>query len=255
MDFSGTGAPTIASLASPAPSPERSGAGPGSLGCGSRTMPSERRILRCAVYTRKSSEHGLEQDFNSLDAQREAAEAYIKSQAHEGWRLVKARYDDGGLSGGTLERRALQSLLDDIRSRKVDVVVVYKVDRLTRSLGDFAKLVDLFEAHGISFVAVTQQFNTTTSMGRLTLNVLLSFAQFEREIAGERIRDKFAASRRKGMWMGGTIPLGYDVEDRKLIVNAAEAETVRLIFERYLALGCVSKLRVDLDQKGIRSKQ
>jgi len=159
----------------------------------------ERRILRCAIYTRKSSEHGLEQDFNSLDAQREAAEVFIKSQAHEGWRLVKARYDDGGISGGTLERPALQSLLDDIRSRKVDVVVVYKVDRLTRSLADFAKLVELFEANGVSFVAVTQQFNTTTSMGRLTLNVLLSFAQFERELAGERIRDKFAASRRKGM--------------------------------------------------------
>jgi DNA invertase Pin-like site-specific DNA recombinase len=156
----------------------------------------ERKILRCAVYTRKSSEHGLEQDFNSLDAQREAAEAYIRSQAHEGWRCIKTHYDDGGLSGGTLDRPALQSLLDDIGSRKVDVVVVYKVDRLTRSLGDFAKLVELFEAHGVSFVAVTQQFNTTTSMGRLTLNVLLSFAQFERELAGERIRDKFAASRR-----------------------------------------------------------
>jgi len=159
----------------------------------------ERRILRCAIYTRKSSEHGLEQDFNSLDAQREAAEVFIKSQAHEGWRLVKARYDDGGISGGTLERPALQSLLDDIRSRKVDVVVVYKVDRLTRSLADFAKLVELFDQHSVSFVSVTQSFNTTTSMGRLTLNVLLSFAQFERELAGERIRDKFAASRRKGM--------------------------------------------------------
>jgi site-specific DNA recombinase len=215
----------------------------------------ERKVLRCAVYTRKSSEHGLEQDFNSLDAQREAAEAYIKSQAHEGWRLVKARYDDGGLSGGTLDRPALQSLLDDIRSRKVDVVVVYKVDRLTRSLADFAKLVELFEAHGVSFVAVTQQFNTTTSMGRLTLNVLLSFAQFEREVAGERIRDKFAASRRKGMWMGGTIPLGYDVKDRKLVVNKDEADRVRLIFRQYLAVGCVSKLRMDLDQRGVRSKQ
>jgi site-specific DNA recombinase len=215
----------------------------------------QRKILRCAVYARKSSEHGLEQDFNSLDAQREAAEAYIKSQAHEGWKLIKTHYADGGLSGGTLERPALQTLLTDIRARKIDVVVVYKVDRLTRSLADFAKLVELFEAHGVSFVSVTQQFNTTTSMGRLTLNVLLSFAQFEREIAGERIRDKFAASRRKGMWMGGTIPLGYDVKDRKLIVNAAEAETARLIFERYLALGCVSKVKVDLDQKGIRSKQ
>jgi site-specific DNA recombinase len=215
----------------------------------------QRKILRCAIYTRKSSEHGLEQDFNSLDAQREAAEAYIKSQAHEGWKLIKTHYADGGLSGGTLERPALQALLGDIRARKIDVVVVYKVDRLTRSLADFAKLVELFEAHGVSFVSVTQQFNTTTSMGRLTLNVLLSFAQFEREIAGERIRDQFAASRRKGMWMGGTIPLGYDVKDRKLIINAAEAETVRLIFDRYLALGCVSKLKVDLDQKGIRSKQ
>ncbi len=216
---------------------------------------SERKTFRCAVYTRKSSEHGLEQDFNSLDAQREAAEAYIKSQAHEGWKLIKTHYDDGGLSGGTLERPALQSLLTDIQTRKIDIVVVYKVDRLTRSLADFAKLVELFEGHGVSFVSVTQQFNTTTSMGRLTLNVLLSFAQFEREIAGERIRDKFAASRRKGMWMGGTIPLGYDVHDRKLIVNEAEAETVRLIFARYLALGCVSKLRADLDRKEVRSKQ
>src|SRR3974377_2403843 len=206
-----------------------------------------RKVLRCAVYTRKSSEHGLEQDFNSLDAQREAAEAYVKSQAHEGWRLIKTHYDDGGLSGGTLERPALQALLADIRARKVDVVVVYKVDRLTRSLADFAKLVDLFEAHGVSFVAVTQQFNSTTSMGRLTLNVLLSFAQFERELASERIRDKFAASRRKGMWMGGTVPLGYDVKDRKLVVNGKEAERVRLIFRRYLDLGCVSALQEDLE--------
>ena len=179
----------------------------------------------------------------------------IKSQAHEGWRLVKARYDDGGLSGGTLERPALQSLLTDIRSRKVDVVVVYKVDRLTRSLADFAKLVELFEAHGVSFVAVTQQFNTTTSMGRLTLNVLLSFAQFERELAGERIRDKFAASRRKGMWMGGTIPLGYDVKNRKLVINEQEADRVRLVFRQYLAVGCLAKLRTDLEQRGMRSKQ
>ena len=218
-------------------------------------MANERKILRCAVYTRKSSEHGLERDFNSLDAQREAAEAYIKSQTHEGWKLIKTQYNDGGLSGGTLQRPALQSLLADIRARKIDVVVVYKVDRLTRSLADFAKLVELFEAQGVSFVSVTQQFNTTTSMGRLTLNVLLSFAQFEREIAGERIRDKFAASRRKGMWMGGTVPLGYDVRDHKLIVNEAETETVRLIFQRYLTLGCVSRLRVDLDRKGVRSKQ
>jgi site-specific DNA recombinase len=216
---------------------------------------SGRKFLRCAIYTRKSSEHGLEQDFNSLDAQREAAEAYIKSQAHEGWKLAKARYDDGGLSGGTLERPALQSLLADIRARKIDVVIVYKVDRLTRSLADFAKLIELFEAHGVSFVAVTQQFNTTTSMGRLTLNVLLSFAQFERELASERIRDKFAASRRKGMWMGGTVPLGYDVKDRKLVINQEEAERVRFIFKRYLALGCVSALREDLERRGIRSKQ
>jgi DNA invertase Pin-like site-specific DNA recombinase len=215
----------------------------------------DRKFRRCAIYTRKSSEHGLEQDFNSLDAQREAGEAYIKSQAHEGWRLVKAQYDDGGISGGTLERPALQLLLQDIRAGKIDVVVAYKVDRLTRSLADFAKLVELFEAHGVSFVAVTQQFNTTTSMGRLTLNVLLSFAQFERELASERIRDKFAASRRKGMWMGGTVPLGYDVKARKLVINAEEAERVRFIFRQYLVLGCVSALQEDLEQRGVRSKQ
>src|ERR1700730_5469299 len=186
---------------------------PGFLACVRRSArlrrpamaPNERKFLRCAVYTRKSSEHGLEQDFNSLDAQREAAEAYIKSQAHEGWRLVKGRYDDGGSSGGTLDRPALQFLLSDIRAGKIDVVVTYEVDRLTRSLADFAKLVELFEAHAVSFVAVPQQFNTTTSMGRLTLNVLLSFAQFERELASERVRDKVAASRRKGKWMGGTV--------------------------------------------------
>ena len=217
-------------------------------------MGSERRILRCAIYTRKSSEHGLEQDFNSLHAQRESAEAYIKSQAHEGWKLVRARYDDGGLSGGTMERPALQRLLADIAASLIDVVVVYKVDRLTRSLTDFAKLVETFEAHRVSFVSVTQQFNTTTSMGRLTLNVLLSFAQFEREVAGERIRDKFAASRRKGMWMGGNVPLGYDVAGRRLVVNEAEAKTVKLIFERYLELGCVRALRAELDRLGIRSK-
>jgi site-specific DNA recombinase len=217
-------------------------------------MGSERRILRCAIYTRKSSEHGLEQDFNSLHAQRESAEAYIKSQAHEGWNLVRARYDDGGLSGGTMERPALQRLLADIAASLIDVVVVYKVDRLTRSLTDFAKLVETFEAHGVSFVSVTQQFNTTTSMGRLTLNVLLSFAQFEREVAGERIRDKFAASRRKGMWMGGNVPLGYDVAGRRLVVNQAEAKTVKLIFERYLEFGCVRALRAELDRVDIRSK-
>ena len=218
-------------------------------------MGSERRILRCAIYTRKSSEHGLEQDFNSLHAQRESAEAYIKSQAHEGWKLVRTRYDDGGLSGGTMERPALQCLLADIAANLIDVVVVYKVDRLTRSLTDFAKLVEIFDARGVSFVSVTQQFNTTTSMGRLTLNVLLSFAQFEREVAGERIRDKFAASRRKGMWMGGNVPLGYDVAGRRLVVNEAEAKTVRSIFERYLELGCVRLLQTELDRLGIRSKQ
>jgi site-specific DNA recombinase len=215
----------------------------------------ERKTLRCAIYTRKSSEHGLEQDFNSLDAQREAAQAYIKSQAHEGWKLVKTHYSERGLSGGTLERPALQSLLSDIRAREIDVVVVYKVDRLTRSLADFAKLVEVFEANGVSFVSVTQQFNTTSSMGRLTLNVLLSFAQFEREIAGERIRDKFAASRRKGMWMGGTVPLGYGVRDRKLVVNDTEAESVRHIYRRYMELGCVSRLQAELAQAGVRSKQ
>ena len=184
-------------------------------------------VRRCAVYTRKSSEEGLEQDFNSLHAQREACEAFIRSQQGEGWRLVKTAYDDGGLSGGTMDRPALQRLLDDIRHGLIDVIVVYKVDRLTRSLADFAKMVEIFDAQGVSFVAVTQQFNTTTSMGRLTLNVLLSFAQFEREVTGERIRDKFTASKRKGMWMGGVPPLGYDVSERRLTVNETEAVTVR----------------------------
>ena len=174
-------------------------------------------IRRCAIYTRKSSEEGLEQDFNSLHAQREACEAFIRSQAGEGWKLIRTAYDDGGLSGGTMERPALQELLTNIREGLIDVVVVYKVDRLTRSLADFARIVELFDAHGVSFVAVTQQFNTTTSMGRLTLNVLLSFAQFEREVIGERIRDKVAASKRRGMWMGGTLPMGYDLRERKLI--------------------------------------
>ena len=212
------------------------------------------RTQRCAIYTRKCSEEGLEQDFNSLHAQREACEAFIKSQAGEGWRLVKTAYDDGGLSGGTMERPALQRLLEDIRRRRVDVVVVYKVDRLTRSLADFAKMVELFDADGVSFVAVTQQFNTTTSMGRLTLNVLLSFAQFEREVTGERIRDKIAASKHKGMWMGGVPPLGYDVRDRRLVVNRAEAATVKHIYERYLELGSVRLLRNDLERREIVSK-
>jgi DNA invertase Pin-like site-specific DNA recombinase len=212
------------------------------------------KARRCAIYTRKSSEEGLEQDFNSLHAQREACEAFIKSQTSEGWKLIKTAYDDGGLSGATMERPALQRLLADIGEGLVDVVVVYKVDRLTRSLADFAKMVELFDAQGISFVAVTQQFNTTTSMGRLTLNVLLSFAQFEREVTGERIRDKIAASKRKGMWMGGVPPLGYDVGERRLVVNPAEAETVRYIYERYLELGCVRQLGKELDRRGIVSK-
>ncbi len=189
---------------------------------------------RCAVYTRKSTEAGLEQNFNSLDAQREACEAYIKSQAHEGWKLLPQCYDDGGLSGGTLDRPALQRLLDDIEAGLIDVVVVYKVDRLTRSLTDFAKLVETFDAWDVSFVSVTQQFNTTTSMGRLTLNVLLSFAQFEREVISERIRDKVAQSKAKGIWMGGPVPLGYDLGDRELLVNPAEAAQVRRIFELYM---------------------
>ena len=192
------------------------------------------RKLRCAVYTRKSSEEGLDMEFNSLDAQREACEAYVASQKAEGWVLVPDRYDDGGFSGGTLERPALKRLLADIEAGRVDVVVVYKIDRLSRSLMDFAKLVEVFDRNSVTFVSVTQSFNTTTSMGRLTLNILLSFAQFEREVIGERIRDKFAASRKKGMWMGGNVPLGYDVKDRKLVVNEAEAAIVRMIFERFL---------------------
>jgi len=214
-----------------------------------------RQKLRCAIYTRKSTEEGLEQDFNSLDAQREACEAFIASQKHEGWTMLPTRYDDGGYSGGTLERPALQRLLDDIRRSKVDVAVVYKIDRLTRSLLDFAKIVEVFDAHGVSFVSVTQAFNTATSMGRLTLNVLLSFAQFEREVTGERIRDKIAASKKKGMWMGGYPPLGYDVKDRKLVINEAEAETVRYIFRRYQELGSVRLLKEHLDAVGIVSQR
>jgi site-specific DNA recombinase len=196
------------------------------------SMPVTRK-LRCAVYTRKSSEEGLEQEFNSLDAQREACEAYVASQRAEGWVLVPDRYDDGGISGATLERPALKRLLADIEHHKVDVVVVYKIDRLSRALMDFAKLVEVFDRNEVTFVSVTQSFNTTTSMGRLTLNILLSFAQFEREVIGERIRDKFAASRRKGMWMGGWAPLGYDVKDRKLVTNEQEAKLVRSIFSRF----------------------
>jgi site-specific DNA recombinase len=211
--------------------------------------------VRCAIYTRKSSEEGLEQSFNSLHAQREACEAYILSQRHEGWQVVREAYDDGGFSGGSMERPALKKLLEDIARKSIDTVVVYKVDRLTRSLTDFAKIVEQFDKQGVSFVSVTQQFNTTTSMGRLTLNVLLSFAQFEREVTGERIRDKVAQSKRKGMWMGGVVPVGYEVKDRQLVINPAEAGKVRDIFRMYLKLGCVSKLQEHLNQTGIRSKE
>ena len=209
---------------------------------------------RCAIYTRKSTEHNLDLEFNSLDAQREACEAYIKSQAHEGWRLVPDRYDDGGLSGASLDRPALQNLLADVRVGKITIVVVYKVDRLTRSLADFAKLVELFDEYGVSFVSITQSFNTTSSMGRLTLNVLLSFAQFEREVIGERVRDKIAASKRKGLWVGGPVPLGYRCIDKKLEIVPEEAEAVRTIFARYLQLGSMGALLTELDRRGIRTK-
>jgi len=208
--------------------------------------------LRCAIYTRVSSDVGLEQDFNSLDNQREAAVAYVKSQAHEGWVLLRDRYDDGGFSGGSMERPALRKLLEDVGKGRIDVIVVYKVDRLTRSLADFAKLVELFDARGVSFVSVTQAFNTTTSMGRLTLNVLLSFAQFEREVTGERIRDKIAASKKKGLWMGGVVPLGYRVENRALHVVADHADLVRGIFRRCLEIGAVVPLKEALDQENVR---
>jgi site-specific DNA recombinase len=209
---------------------------------------------RCAIYTRKSTEHNLDLEFNSLDAQREACEAYVKSQAHEGWRLVPDRYDDGGLSGASLDRPALQNLLADVGAGRITIVVVYKVDRLTRSLADFAKLVELFDQHGVSFVSITQSFNTTSSMGRLTLNVLLSFAQFEREVIGERVRDKIAASKRKGLWVGGPVPLGYRCTDKKLEVVPEEAEAVRTIFTRYLELGSIGALLAELDRRGIRTK-
>ena len=212
------------------------------------------KVVRCAVYTRKSSEEGLDQSFNSLHAQREACEAYVLSQKHEGWEVVRTEYDDGGFSGGNMDRPGLKKLLADIAARRVDTVVVYKVDRLTRSLADFAKIVEQFDGQGVSFVSVTQQFNTTSSMGRLTLNVLLSFAQFEREVTGERIRDKLAASKRKGMWMGGCVPLGYDLRNRTLTINEVEAEQVRTIYRTYLELGCVSRLRDRLEELGIRSK-
>jgi len=213
------------------------------------------RHKRCAIYTRKSSEEGLEQEFNSLAAQREACEAYIRSQCHEGWTLGRTRYDDGGFSGGTMERPALQHLLNDIRTGRIDIVVVYKVDRLTRSLADFARLVEIFDGQGVSFVSVTQQFNTTSSMGRLTLNVLLSFAQFEREVTGERIRDKIAASKQNGMWMGGNVPLGYNASARTLAINPAEAKTVRRIFALYLEFGCVRRVKQEADQLGLSTKR
>jgi DNA invertase Pin-like site-specific DNA recombinase len=212
------------------------------------------QTLRCAIYTRKSSDEGLERSFNSLDAQREACAAYIKSQAHQGWVCLSETYDDGGFSGGSMDRPALRRLLADIQAGKIDTVAIYKIDRLTRSLTDFAKIVEIFDAAGASFVSITQSFNTTTSMGRLTLNVLLSFAQFEREVTGERIRDKIAASKAKGMWMGGVLPLGYDSRDQALVVNEAEAAIVRQIFERYLKLGSVHALCAELERRGVRSK-
>jgi len=214
-----------------------------------------KRKLRCAVYTRKSSEEGLEQEFNSLHAQRESCEAYIASQRSEGWALIREHYDDGGVSGGTLERPGLKMLLADIEEGLIDVVVVYKIDRLSRSLMDFSKLVEVFDRNNVTFVSVTQSFNTTTSMGRLTLNILLSFAQFEREVTGERIRDKIAASRKKGMWMGGTVPWGYDVQDRKLVINKSEAKTVRLLFERFIEIGSATVLARELRADGVTSKQ
>ncbi|EDP61747.1 resolvase [alpha proteobacterium BAL199] len=213
------------------------------------------RKLRCAVYTRKSSEEGLDMAFNSLDAQRDACAAYIASQKSEGWVALPGRYDDGGFSGGTLERPALRRLLADIEAGRIDIVVVYKIDRLSRSLMDFAKLVEVFDRHNVTFVSVTQSFNTTTSMGRLTLNILLSFAQFEREVIGERIRDKFAASRARGMWMGGHPPLGYDVRDRKLVVNETEAAAVRSVFERFLAIGSATTLARTLAAEGMTTKR
>jgi DNA invertase Pin-like site-specific DNA recombinase len=217
------------------------------------TKPVVRRV-RCAVYTRKSTEEGLDMEFNSLDAQREACEAYVASQKAEGWVLVPDRYDDGGYSGGNLERPALKRLMADIEARRVDIVVVYKIDRLTRALMDFSRLIEVLDRNSVTFVSVTQAFNTTTSMGRLTLNVLLSFAQFEREVTGERIRDKVAASRKKGMWMGGWAPLGYDIKDRKLVINTEEAAHVRFMFERFARLGSVTKLLPILATEGIMAK-
>src|ERR1043166_5009760 len=215
---------------------------------------SSSKTVRCAIYTRVSTDQGLEQDFNSLDAQYDSSSAYIRSQAHAGWTPLRGKYDDGGFSGADTDRPALQRLLGEVRAGKIDVIVVYKVDRLTRSLADFAKLIELFDKHNVSFVSVTQQFNTTTSMGRLTLNVLLSFAQFEREVTSERIRDKIAASKRKGLWVGGMAPLGYDTKNRKIVVNEDEAERVRTIFRSYLQLGSMNRLMTDLRECGIVTK-
>src|SRR6266705_6796769 len=213
-----------------------------------------KKLFRCAIYTRKSTEHNLDLEFNSLDAQREACEAYIKSQAHEGWRLIPRHYDDGAFSGASLDRPALQQLLTEVRAGKIDIIVVYKVDRLTRSLADFVKLVELFDQHSVSFVSVTQSFNTTSSMGRLTLNVLLSFAQFEREVIEERVRDKIAASKRKGLWVGGSIPLGYASINKKLVVVSKEAETVRSIFQRFVRIGSITTLARELIAENVRNK-
>lgn len=217
-------------------------------------MVEPKKMIRCAIYTRKSTEDGLEQEYNSLDAQYDACTAYALSQRHEGWTLVKDRYDDGGFSGGNMKRPGLGQLMADVKSGKVDIILLYKIDRLTRSLSDFARIVDVLDAAGASFVSITQSFNTTTSMGRLTLNMLLSFAQFEREVTGERIRDKIAASKRKGIWMGGPVPLGYDVVERKLMPNEQEAQTVRHIMQRYLELGSVKMLVAELDAQGYRTK-
>lgn len=213
------------------------------------------RRQRCAIYTRKSSEEGLDMEFNSLDAQRDACEAYVTSQKAEGWATIRERYDDGGFSGGTLDRPGLKRLIQDVEAGLIDVIVVYKIDRLSRSLMDFTRLVEIFDRNQVTFVSVTQSFNTTTSMGRLTLNILLSFAQFEREVIGERIRDKVAASRKRGMWMGGYVPLGYDVRDRKLVINEAEAATVRMIFERFVAIGSATRLAKALAAEGVLNKR
>ena len=220
-----------------------------------KSKPTPPKLFRCAIYTRKSTEHNLDLEFNSLDAQREACEAYIKSQAHEGWRAIPDHYDDGGLSGASLDRPALQALLADIRAGKIDIVVVYKVDRLTRAFGDFAKLVEVFDEHSVSLVSVTQSFNTTSSMGRLTLNMLLSFAQFEREVIGERVRDKIAASKKKGIWVGGSVPLGYASVDRKLVIVPEDAGKVRTIFRRYIQVGSIAALAQDLQRQGIRTRR